>query len=182
MRSAPTYATGNCVGNQPNPQFPTPSWGTDVLACGGGSTSGGGCGAGQCVPKPTAPFNTKLCIFRQGINACPSSYPNEMPNAQNPQYYAAFTDGRTCSQCSCGAPTCGGTVTTYTDTTCGANATVVDKTGGCTTIPADPTKGSGNVDTRSIRWTNGGAACGTATSSLGGSVTPDVPVTVCCQN
>jgi hypothetical protein len=181
------YVTGTCVANQTTPQFTNPSWGTDVLACGGGTTSGGGCGAGQCVPKPVAPFNTKLCIFRPGINACPSSYPNEMPSTANPQYYAAFVDGRTCSQCTCGAPSCGGTITTYTDGTCGgANATVVDMTGGCTTLPADPTMatlpGGELEDTRSIRWTNAAPVCGNVTSSLQGGVTPDTPVSVCCQN
>jgi hypothetical protein len=155
-----------------------------VLACGGGAATGGGCGAGQCLPRPTAPFNTRLCIFREGINACPSSYPNEMPSTQNPQYYAAFADNRTCSQCNCGAPTCGGTVTWYTDPTCGntANPVSVDITGGCTTLPADPTPSGSKLDSRSVRWTNGGAVCGNATSTLSGTVTPDVPVTVCCQN
>jgi hypothetical protein len=183
-----SYASGNCVPNQAAPQFPGASWATDVLACGASATPGGGCGAGACMPKPTAPFNTKLCIFRQGINACPGSYPNEMPSTQNPQYYATYTDNRTCSQCSCGAPTCGGTVRTFTDTSCGnsANPTVVDITGGCSTIPGDPTRSTGGPgggsDTRSIRWDNAGAVCGSATSSLGGGVTPDTPVTVCCQN
>jgi hypothetical protein len=175
-----TYASGSCVGSQPNPLFPNPSWGTDVLACGGGVTTGGGCGAGQCLPKPAAPFNTKLCIFRQGINACPSSYPTEMPSAQNPQYYAAFTDSRTCSSCACGAPTCGGTVSWYAGPSCGGTATSVDITGGCTTLPV--VASSGGAESRSVRWTNGGAICGAATSSLTGAVTPDTPVTVCCQN
>src|SRR4029078_11009879 len=131
--------------------------------------SAGGCGAGQCVPKPTAPFNTKLCIFQPGLNlSCSGAYPN-----QSPQYDAAFDDGRTCSQCTCGPPTCGGTITTYSDTTCGgANATVVDMSGSCTTIPGDPTRANGPTqDTRSVRWSNAGPVCGNVTSSVQGSVT-----------
>lgn len=182
----PSYASGTCVANQTTPTFPTPTWGTDVLACGAAATSGGGCGAGQCLPKPSSPYKAQLCIFRAGINACPSSYPNPMPSASTPQYYGSYTDNRQCSSCNCGSPSCGGTVTTYTDTTCGGeNATVLDITGGCTMIPADPTLGSSGgkaEDTRSIKWTNAAPVCGNVASTLTGSVTPDTAVTVCCQN
>lgn len=177
---ATKYVSGSCVGSQPTPTFSTPSWNTDVLGCGSAATSGGGCGAGQCLPKPSSPFKTTLCVFRAGINSCPSSYPVPMPSAAKPQYYATYTDGRSCTACSCGAPTCGGTVTTYTDTACSQNGTVVDITTACTTIAADDSRSGG--DSRSLRWTNGGAVCGSASSSLQGSVTPDTPVTVCCQN
>jgi hypothetical protein len=175
-----SYISGSCVGSQPPPKFPAASWSTDVRGCGGLTTNGGGCTVGQCLPKPAAPFGAKLCIFKSGITSCPLEYPVQKPAAST-QYYETWTEGRTCSQCSCSQPKCGGTVHTYTDTACTTDDTVAAIDGSCTTIPADPTQSS-RADTRSTKWVNAGPVCGNVTSTLSGAPQPDSPVTVCCQN
>jgi hypothetical protein len=181
--SLPPYAQGSCTPNQVAPSFPNPTWGLDAEGCGlaNGATTGGGCSVGACMPKPAAPFGTKLCIFKAGVTSCPSGY---QAIATGTQYYENWTDTRKCTSCTCGSVTCGGTVTAFTDTGCTQNATQIDINGGCTTLPKDPTpsgNGMSKQDTLSIRWDNGGPVCGQGTSNVIGAATPDTAITVCCQ-
>jgi hypothetical protein len=177
--SPASYVTGSCVGGQPTPQFPAASWTSDLVACGNSPASGGGCSVGQCFAKPKAPFGAQLCIFRSGVASCPSEYPVQRPGASR-QFYEAWLEGRSCSACSCGAPSCGGTVHAFTDGACTENDTVVAIDGSCTTIPLDPSR-TGSIDTRGMRWDDAGAVCGSPTSQLSGAPQPNSPVTVCCQ-
>ncbi len=177
------YAQGTCTSNQLPPSFPDPTWGVDAEGCGAqqGATTGGGCTLGACMPKPTTPFGGKLCISKAGVTSCPSSYP---VSPSSPQYFETWTEGRKCSSCSCGAVSCGGTVTAFTDLNCNQTPTTVAMDGSCTTIPKDPTtsgSGQGKDDTLSIRWDNGGPVCGGGASSLLGTASPDSAITVCCQ-
>jgi hypothetical protein len=182
----PSYVHGSCTATQGTPQFPATSWTTDALGCNAVPTVAGGCGGGQCLPKPTAPFGAKLCIYRAGIATCPAGYPNQNPGA-GAQYYQGVDDnpatgGRSCSGCNCAA-TCGGTIKTYTDKTCTVGEQDLDLTTSraCTTVPADTTV-QGGRDTRSYTFTGGGPTCGSGgPSTLSGAPTPSSAVTVCCQ-
>jgi hypothetical protein len=176
------YASGACqILNVPTPSFPTPTWNVEAVACGDNTpTPGGGCGASQCVPKASAPFDTALCVFRPGVFNCPPSYPNPRPDSTNPQYYETYTDGRGCSNCTCGPLDCGGAAHLYTDTACTMDATLIPLDGSCVSLPTDPTR-TGNTDSRSLMYTNAGPACGDAARAVTGAVTPSSPVTVCCQ-
>lgn len=178
-----SYAHGACTANQGAIQFPAARWNTEVRGCSGAGSGGGGCASGQCLPKPVAPFGTELCVFRSGVASCPPDYPARKPGAAQ-QYYQTILEGRSCSQCACGSPRCGGTVRTYTTTDCTGSFTNLDIDGDCTAIPVDPTPGGagGSIDTRSIRYTNAGAVCANATSTLQGAPTPESPITVCCQS
>jgi hypothetical protein len=180
----PPYAQGGCTPNQVTPNFPDPTWGLDAEGCGAaaGAATGGGCGIGQCMPKPTTPFGGKLCISKAGVASCPSSYP--VSPASSPQYYETWSDSRKCSACSCGSVTCGGTITAFTDLACHDNPTPIDMAGSCSTIPRDPSPsgtGKNKNDTLSIRWDNGGPVCGQSPSNVLGALSPDSPITVCCQ-
>jgi hypothetical protein len=179
------YANGSCVlSSAPTPSFPTPGWGTEIAGCGSPAATGGGCAVGSCVPRPQAPFGSSLCVFRNGVSPCPPSYPNPPPAAADAQYFQAFLDGRSCSNCTCGTLDCGGEMFIYTDNACSVDETQFATDGSCTTIPVDPTQGGtpGNpLDTRALLHTNPGPVCGDVPRTAQGAVTPDTAVTVCCQ-
>ncbi len=192
LEKAPgAYVHGSCTATQGTPAFPSTSWTTDVVGCSTSVTTGGGCSSGGlCVPKPAAPFGAPLCIWRSGIQTCPSDYPTEEPGPAE-QYYQGVTEGRSCTACSCSVG-CGGTITTYTDNACTAGATTLDfsKVNACTEVPADPTQifssaGCGGVkteqDTRSYKYLNAGPVCTATASNPQGQPSPTGPVTVCCQ-
>jgi hypothetical protein len=184
-----SYVHGTCTPSQAAPQFPATSWTSEVRGCGSPASSGGGCGIGQCFPKPSAPFGAALCIFRAGIASCPADYPVQRP-AGNQQYYQSVLDGRSCTACSCD-PQCGGTVSVYTTPTCSSGTgTPIKQSGGdtCVQIPADTTQSgvsgggcSAMRDTRALQWTSGGPVCAASASDVRGAPTPESPVTVCCQ-
>jgi hypothetical protein len=176
-RTAGNYAHGTCTPSQAAPSFPSPSWATEMKGC-GASEAGGYCQVGQCMPKPAAPFNAELCIYRSGQATCPSTYPNQRPNPSS-RYYLGWTDNRDCG-CACGALQCGGEVRMYTDSLCSDNATVLPADGMCSFLGPDPTE-NGDLDSRSARSFNTGPVCGAGANSLTGSVQPATPVTVCCQ-
>jgi hypothetical protein len=179
-----TFVSGSCTGSQATPVFPNASWAQDVRFCGSPATTGGGCAQGQCVPNPTAPFGTKVCIFTEGVATCPSDYPVQTPASS--QFYESWSEGRSCTACNCGSPKCGGTVHAFTDLNCTQNDTVVAIDGTCSTIPNDPTQGGSgfpsSTDTRSVQWDKGGPICGTVTSALQGAPKLESAVTVCCQS
>jgi hypothetical protein len=166
-----------------------------VRGCAAPVNSAGGCSGGQCLPKPAAPFGSDLCIFRSGISACPVDYPVQKPGSSQ-QFYQSVLDGRSCTSCNCGSPTCGGTLTLSTDGACTANSTVLNlgPANTCTTIPGDPTQSltydkpnpphavTAADDTRSYKYTNAGPVCGSASSTLNGVPRPDSAITVCCQS
>jgi hypothetical protein len=189
LENPPTsYAHGSCTASQATPNFPNTSWSNEVLGCSAPVNSAGGCGGAQCLPKPAAPFGTSLCVFRSGISpSCPADYPVQKPGVGQ-QYYQSVLEGRSCTGCNCGSPTCGGTLTLSTNGTCSADSTVLNlgPTNSCTTIPGDPTQAASGMnnasDTRSYTYTNSGPVCGTAASTLNGAPKPDGAITVCCQS
>ncbi len=170
----PIVGGGSCVANPPPPNFPDPSWTDDSRACTGGTT-GGGCAVGQCFAKPKTPFGTSLCVYKAGENACPSGYPN-----QKPFQYQSWKEGRTCS-CSCGSLSCGGTLTTYTDTACSVGGQDVPFDGTCTSIGKDPTTTLFGPDSRSMKWSGAGPVCGAVNGTFAGAPQPDGELTICCQ-
>jgi hypothetical protein len=182
------YVHGTCSATQAPAALPSPSWTSEVRACGAPASVGGGCNIGQCMPKPSAPYGNSLCIFRSGVASCPAEYPTQRPAASQP-YYQTVLEGRSCSACGCQAQ-CGGTVTAYTTPDCTGAGAPLKFNGGntCTQIPGDLSQGSQNTgscpakrDTRSFQWTNPGASCSTSPSTLNGAPSPESPVTVCCQ-
>jgi hypothetical protein len=177
----PLPASGSCTPSPVDATIPAPTWGADAQACGGASIAGAGCAIGQCLPKPSSPYGSSVCVFRSGVSSCPSSYPK--PSGQNGQFYADFTDQRSCTQCSCGGVSCGqlGLSTSFDNTknTCAAPSVNVPMDGSCVAIPASQVVQG--TETEWMTWTNGSPSCGKGTSALVGAATPADPITVCCQ-
>ena len=117
-----TVATSGSCAPMPTlqPTAGSPTWDGNVVACtleAGGTScdSGGTCTAapqsaldagsascdagGPCTAPKDGPF--KLCIFQLGATSCPAPY-----QAFSTPVYTGFGDMRTCTECSCGAPTC----------------------------------------------------------------------------
>ncbi|WP_153817279.1 hypothetical protein [Polyangium spumosum] len=97
-------------------QAPTvPTWGTIARICEGSAF--GQCLADEhCVPAPVGSF--QQCVQRTGIHDCPAEEYTERHIL-----YEAFEDERTCSPCTCGAPSgsyCQASVSFYPDASCTA--------------------------------------------------------------
>ena len=77
---------------------------------------GGGCDANEvCAPRTSTGFET--CITKAGKNACPPGF------SKRSTVGASATDTRTCTGCTCGAPTAcvGGSVSLYGNSMCKTN-------------------------------------------------------------
>ena len=159
---------GTCAA-KPNHTVPTPTWAENTRTCSGATPAAGACGAGEtCMPKTFAPYET--CIYSPGDVACPTTgYTKKL------LVYEGFTDGRTCSACSCGtaSSTCKGSVTF-------ASA--------CSGLPIAYSTVSGcGVPSTNIATTQYGTytpapsgTCPPSTSALSGAVATTGESTVCC--
>jgi len=179
---APLLNIASCHAN-PSIAIPNCGWQTVGRGCGySGPVDHGGCSGGAlCVQRPTSPFNAKACVFAAGDLTCPAgSY------SVGQTFYAAASDSRGCSACTCGSPTgvtcaLSGNLSTYAtfgSPTCSnvtATATA-SPNGACTMVEG----GAAGVEGYVTASPSGGAC---APSSVGatGSVTPTGPVTVCCE-
>jgi hypothetical protein len=179
-----TSLGGACTSGQTGTKnIPTPTWSQSVRACGDGPSTGKGCGAGACMPRPATPFESGLCIYRTGDEVCPSPFAKKTLAHQN------FSEGRDCSACACDPPSaaCTGTLTLYTNDTCAANPTIVTPNT-CTGIPVDPdpltvfppgTGGMPPADTRAGKLVASGT-CPPKGGQVTGAATATGPITFCC--
>src|SRR5262249_5711969 len=113
--AAPAVAEPGCTAIQP----PTPDGGLSksyAVACIGQGP--GACATGLfCVPPATG-FH--VCVAQQGDDDCPSSTYTEKHLA-----FAGVDDTRSCSVCTCGAPSggkCTARISIYADDACASSA------------------------------------------------------------
>jgi hypothetical protein len=109
--AAPTLAGSDCTPIQP----PTPDAGMSMsyaVACVGDTA--GACATGfHCLPPATG-FH--VCVAEDGDADCPGS-----PYTEKHLAFTGTQDGRSCSTCTCGAPSggkCKVKVSTYADNAC----------------------------------------------------------------
>jgi hypothetical protein len=103
---APTSA-GSCSPMSTS-TIPMPAFGTAAQLCGGATMTTMGCGTGDvCVPAASGSYSS-ICVVMPGDVACPDTF-----YATKNTFYTSFTDGRSCTACTCGAANseCSGTVT-----------------------------------------------------------------------
>ncbi len=177
-------ATGNTTGNvailrpspnsmgscapKPNHTIATPTWGEQARTCAGGVPDSGTCNAGEtCMPQVVAPY--KLCVYSPGDKPCGPVY------SQKVLTYEQFTDGRTCSQCTCGTASsnCGGKVDFTSQ--CGGGGLLYSSVSGC---------GVPTADIATSQWGTYAPApngtCPPSAPTLSGNVTTAGETTVCC--
>lgn len=156
--------------------LPAPSWELAAVVCSDSPASAGGCGATtRCAPSPAAPFTIAFCISQDGDVACPAEFPDRT------LVYAGVMDGRGCSACGCGSPnnrTCSGTVSLWPSSSCTGIETQVPANGS-TCVPFTSLAGTNSYQVA----TSGpsGGSCNDNGGNANGNVTPDQPVTVCCE-
>jgi hypothetical protein len=122
-----TLTQGGCLPIEPVNVQPTPTWNTLVRACVVNpllQACGPPTAIGACAPlPPSAAF--KVCTLRPGEPTdldCPDGYPEKFVA------YKDFIEGRTCSSCSCDAPTgstCTGSITIFNNGACSGLPLVV---------------------------------------------------------
>lgn len=95
--TAPGELVGGC---QPEAtEVATPAgFESRTVACGTFDARAEGCGDGLCVPLPTAPYDSPVCIWAEGDLECPAGF------ADRTVYSSDYTDNRGCSACTCGSP------------------------------------------------------------------------------
>jgi hypothetical protein len=173
--------SGSCAANSVLAGLPAWQWTRTARGCASNrSLATGGCQSGDvCADRPVAPFESNLCVWKNGSTDCSTA--TGYPLLHN--YYGSVTDTRGCSlgSCGCGAPTnvsCTlASVTVYNTNDCSdGGSTASTATDYCTVKP-------GNSILGVIATVTGSGQCGATGSALSsGNVAPDpsTAVTVCC--
>jgi hypothetical protein len=174
--AAPTVAESGCNAIQP----PTPDGGLSMsyaVACVG--EAAGLCSAAgfACLPPPAMGFG--VCVASGGDYDCPGS-----PYTEKHLAFVGVDDTRSCSPCTCGAPS-GGKCTTrisiYPDSACASSSVYV--LGVDSTMPEwcdDVTAGPLLSKSASPPVYVPGGSCQPAGGVPGGSVTQTGTITFCC--
>lgn len=144
-----------------------------VTICGGAQLDPNGCGNTElCAPKPSN--GAQVCIWREGEDECPESYPN------GTMLYRDLEDTRGCEPCSCG--TAQGSCEDahvrisqrLTSNLCAALLMEVPADGSCTgTLAAEPDGALLGLGTPT-------ASCPPSEGVATGEVAGVDPITVCC--
>lgn len=172
---ATTVTGGLCAPAGGVATVPSPTWMNLGRGCGDPVAAGQGCNGTQvCLPKPEAPYESGVCISKEGDNACP-------PGAftQKHLFFQEFTDTRACEACSCGSPagsTCTATVQLYSDNLCG-NLTASFPAGGCANLAGNPAVRGRRL---SVTQPPTGGGCAADGGDPTGETTPTTPTTFCC--
>jgi hypothetical protein len=176
----PSLGSASC---QPNgaTTLPPTSWQQVARGCGySGPVDTGGCDAGgHCVARPASPFGTKSCIYATNDQACPggSSYSSKQ------LLYTSVSEGRGCTQCTCGSPSGVGCFMTgslsmyaFNNPSCSDNTGTAMPGGGCINLV-----GVGAAVMGLTTTVPEGGSCQPVVSDPNGTATPQGPITVCCQ-
>lgn len=159
-------------------QKPNLTWAKLGRACAAEESQGKGCNVGQvCLPKPSAPFASGICIAKDGDITCP-------PGAYTSHHvlYTDAEDTRDCEGCTCTAPsggTCPTTVSVYSDLSldlCSTRVAMV-QAGTCNALSGNPTVAGLTASTPGAPT---GATCASSTATPKGEAKGINPRTFCC--
>lgn len=154
-------ASGSCMAQAEPPSIPPATWSRTLTVC-----------TPSAQPLPTTDPGFAMCIEQDGDLACPTG-----AFGHKNLEYTAVNDSRACGVCStCGSVTgasCGGTWTSYSDTSCGTVfASFAVPFSGKTTD-----EGSGKYTSNP----SGGSCSTTSSAPATGTAAPAGPVTLCCE-
>ncbi len=174
MRVVSGSCTAQTLGS---PSFPPADWQDEAWTC-LPSALGAGCDSSHFCSPPAE--DGLICVTRPGAHEteCPVDY-----GSYSWILYRDVDDDRSCSPCTCGAPTgdCSGAEISVEDPSggCPGNGTVLTNNV-CTALPIHSTMGTFSLES----WLPGGlqATCSPSGGNPGGSLLPASPLTVCCKN
>lgn len=170
----PAASGGACVASPQTPQVAPWSWASLVKGCFMTSTPATvGCGAAEvCAPPPAAPFAARVCVERPGDLVCPHGF------SDRHVVYDSAVDTRSCTACSCGAPsgaTCAGAeIDVFSSNACSSSQQAVTST----TCGATPHNVSSALLGQPATPTGG--SCAASGGAPAGAVAPSGATTICC--
>ena len=134
-----------------------------------------GCDDTVCVPKPAPPFEAGVCIWQEGNHECPA----DAGYTERTVYHRNFEDTRSCSSCSCSAPS-GSCPDAEATLYFGYNFVdvVTLEDGQCIMVAS-----ADHDEVTAARFYTGNPEWEPCQASQGGSngeATPIEPITVCC--
>lgn len=141
------------------------------------ASTGGGCSAGVCAPRPPSGFEGRLCVIEPGDVPCTS--PDYA--VRTVVYTGALTDQRACPACACGAPTgasCEGFIQTYPNA-CSSPAGGVTLGGSCQAQSQIYSPSGANYTVTSI--VQGACAPIDPAPAITGDVVGQDAITICCS-
>jgi len=177
-RTRPSQPSGTCA---PNPSVtiePAPPPPPRAL-CIASDVVDQGCQAGEvCASEPTG--GQGVCVFREGDRTCPSSYPDRSI------YFSDLRDTRTCSACTCEAPSGGECAETveFRDTNVGRTLTVYGDACGAASFPNPNAGNLHDVDIRALPTSPTPASeyrCEASEVTPQGELSMIEPITICCS-
>jgi len=129
---------------------------------------------GSCVPALGQ--GQQLCVFASGDVGRPAGFTRKLSTSDD------VTDGRSCSACTCGAPTgsCSGEVMIRDGSCVGFPRELVRLEINQCHIPTDALFGVESISVEGFFGPSGGS-CTASTSQPSGNVTPTTNRTVCCR-
>ena len=172
----------SCAPATATPPSPTPplTWTTSVLAC-AGDLDLEACGdpTQVCLSPAAPPPSYQRCVYQPGDQDCPAAFP--LPQ---PQVYTGAIDMRSCTACTCGAPSgseCDATLSVFQDQACSTPLPLSDGISShgpaCFDVmPPGPAVGSMGVD--DVVYKPG--VCAPGGGQPTGTATPTGLVTLCC--
>jgi hypothetical protein len=164
---------GTCDGQLDSESRDTPTWTNKARLC--DLAAPVACGSGVCAPKPADPFLGYICIYKDGVDSCPTDY-----GLKQQAFFRSISDDRLCD-CACGSitnATCDGGVEFYTGGVCEGLAGGTVAFGDCG-LDGAPINLSSTTQL-DITATPSGGSCAVQ-SGVSGSATGAEPVTVCCR-
>ena len=165
----------SCAPSQQHATLAKTRWKSHAGGCRASDAHRGGCEAEQlCLP--TAPgngFEAAYCIWQAGELDCPAA-----TFTRRRLYHRELEDTRSCSDCTCVAPSCSykWRVFNLDDTSCASPVLELSSVDQCAQI--NPVMGKLRVGA----MTTGGGACSASGGESRGAVTASKPVTVCCSD
>jgi hypothetical protein len=150
--------------------------GARIIICGGADDDGGCDSGSQCLPRPAAPFDESLCLYREGDTLCPSG----SAYSDRRVFFTSNTDNRACALCTCSTPA-GSCADSYATLESLAGCTSVSQT--LATLPGtgDCVLSSSLSSAFAIELHRvAQASCTASQGKLLGLAQATNPVTVCC--
>ena len=165
-----------CDTSEQTPTIPPIAWNTAAVGCALPTPTVNGCDATQqCVPKPRAPFGSKLCVSKAGDGNCPA----QTSYTDRSVVYTTALDTRSCTPCGYSRTpiTCNASAVMFSDDSCTETlATMTDFTGACVAIPGEVRS------TMMLDATFAGTpSCAPEGGQPIGAVAPTGAITVCCM-